>query len=211
MRTIEKRKEPLSLTEYRSSPGATYDGYQDKETLRSYLVTEQRGLCCYCLKRIYAAPGKMKIEHWHCQDRYDAEQLDYSNLLGACKGDEGKPLRDQHCDARKGNRDLSRNPANSLHRVEEMVRFGGDGRVSSEDPNFDSELNEVLNLNAAILVSNRKAVLEAFLRARAKRGNWSRTILEKWLRQCNGDSGTGQLEEYCQTVVYWLRKRLARS
>ena len=26
----------------------------------------------------------MKIEHWHCQDNYPAEQLVYGNLLGAC-------------------------------------------------------------------------------------------------------------------------------
>jgi len=51
----------------------------------------------------------MKIEHWHSQDRYEAEQLDYGNLLGACMGNEGKAHWDQHCDTRKGDRDLSRN------------------------------------------------------------------------------------------------------
>ena len=28
----------------------------------------------------------MKVEHWHSRYRYSNEQLDYSNLLGACKG-----------------------------------------------------------------------------------------------------------------------------
>jgi len=35
----------------------------------------------------------MKIEHWHCRTNYGAEQLDYSNLLGACMGNEGSPAR----------------------------------------------------------------------------------------------------------------------
>ncbi len=111
MRTIVKRKEPASLTQHRSSPGATYENYRDKDALRIHLVEEQGGLCCYCLSRVRAEPGKMKIEHWHCQDNYESEQLNYSNMLGACMGNEGKLVRDQHCDTRKGNRDLSRNPA----------------------------------------------------------------------------------------------------
>ncbi len=53
MRTILKGREPASLTEHRATPGADYDGYRDKDTLRAHLVAEQRGLCCYCLSRIY--------------------------------------------------------------------------------------------------------------------------------------------------------------
>jgi len=34
MRTILKGVEPRSLTEHRQAPGANYENYQDKETLR---------------------------------------------------------------------------------------------------------------------------------------------------------------------------------
>jgi uncharacterized protein (TIGR02646 family) len=155
MRTIVKGSEPASLAEYRSTPGANYDDYSDKDTLRSRLVNEQRGLCRYCLSRIRAELNATKIEHWHSQARYGAEQLDYSNLLGACKGNEGRLGRDQHCDTFKGDRDLSRNPANQMHRVTELTRFGGDGKVSSDDPIFERELSDVLNLNLPFLVNNR--------------------------------------------------------
>jgi uncharacterized protein (TIGR02646 family) len=210
MRTIVKGREPASLTEHRSSPGANYENYRDKDTLRTNLVNEQRGLCCYCLSRIRAERGKMKIEHWHCQDYYPSQQLDYSNLLGACMGNEGKLGRDQHCDTRKGNRDLSRNPANQMDRVEEWVRFGGDGRVYSNDRELDRELNDVLNLNLAFLMNNRKATLTGFIDALPRAGSLQRTTLERWLRRWNGESGTDELQEYCQVIVYWLRKRLAR-
>ena len=97
-----------------------------------------------------------------------------------------------------------------MHRVEEVIRFGGDGRVSSDDPAFDRELNEVLNLNLAFLMNNRKAVLTAFKDALPRSGALRRPTLEKWLRHWNGESGTGELQAYCQVIVYWLRKRLAR-
>jgi hypothetical protein len=35
MRRIQKGKEPASLTEWRAT-GTDYDGYRDKETLRTY-------------------------------------------------------------------------------------------------------------------------------------------------------------------------------
>ncbi|HEY1184009.1 MAG TPA: hypothetical protein VGE89_07480 [Bryobacteraceae bacterium] len=211
MRVIVKGKEPASLVEFRSAPGGNYDGYKDKDTLRRCLVKEQRGLCCYCLSRIRPEPGSMKIEHWHSQDRYEAEQLDYGNLLGACMGNEGKAHWDQHCDTRKGDRDLSRNPANPMHRVDDLVRFAGDGTVFSSDPAFDAELNDVLKLNLKFLMNNRKSALDAFKTALDKRGQLSQTTLKKWLREWNGESDVGELREFCQVVVYWLRKRLARS
>jgi uncharacterized protein (TIGR02646 family) len=210
MRKILKGIEPATLTEHRATPSADYDNYRDKDTLRTYLANEQRGLCCYCLSRIRAQHGAMKIEHWHSQAGYAAEQLNYGNLLGACMGNEGKPGKDQHCDSKKGDRDLSRNPANPAHRVEDLIRFEGDGRIVSQDPAFDAELNEVLNLNLAFLKSNRKATLSALQKALAKGGKLPRAALQKWLAEWNGESGAGELRPFCQVVVYWLRKRLAR-
>jgi uncharacterized protein (TIGR02646 family) len=210
MRAIVKGVEPPSLAAHRSSVAADYDNFAGKDVLRSSLVNEQRGLCCYCLARIRPTSVGMKIEHWRSQTRYPSEQLVYSNLLGACKGNEGGLARDQHCDTRKRDQDFSRNPANHTHRVEDLMCFGVDGRVFSNDPAFDGELNEVLNLNVAILINNRKAVLTAFKDSLPASGNLPRSKLEKWLRDWNGDAGSGELQPFCQVIVYWLRKRLAR-
>jgi uncharacterized protein (TIGR02646 family) len=211
MRRILKGDEPTSLVQHRATPGADYDSYRDKDTLRTYLVREQRGLCCYCMSRIRAERDAMKIEHWRCQAVYNAEQLHYSNLLGACLGNEGKHGREQHCDTRKGDQTLSWNPADPLHRVEDMIRFAGDGRIFAVDPVLNTELNDVLNLNLAFLKKNRKGVLTAFQDGLAKRGPLPRAVLEKWLGKWNGESEAGDLRPFCQVVVYWLRKRLARA
>ncbi len=206
-----KSVEPASLTQHRRTAHADYDNYADKDRLREHLVSEQRGICCYCLSRIRSESGWMKIEHWHCQDHYPAEQLDYSNLLGACLGSEGQYRNRQHCDTRKGNERFSRNPANPAHQIERYVRFEADGTILSNDQAFNDELNDVLNLNAPFLKNNRKATLEAFKATLQKRVNLPRTTLERWLREWNGESHADDLRPFCQVIVYWLRKRLARS
>lgn len=210
MKQIVKGPEPASLTQHRQTAHANYANYLDKETLRQQLVSEQRGICCYCMSRIRPDAQAMKIEHWHSQERYSNEQLNYANLLAACLGNQGQRRTSQHCDTRKGEQDLSRNPANPTHNVESLIRFQGDGTIISDNPLFNSELNEVLNLNEGRLRNNRKAVLDAFHRTLSKWGILQRHTLENLLSDWNGSSDTGVLHEYCQIVVYWLRKRLAR-
>ena len=54
MRAITKGPEPDSLAAHRNEPYSSYDNYaaEAKEDLRRVLVSEQRGLCCYCMGRI---------------------------------------------------------------------------------------------------------------------------------------------------------------
>ena len=212
MRNIVKGKEPKSLEEYRCSAAADYDGFPDKQNLREELVKEQRGLCCYCLSRIAADSQKMKIEHWQCQSRFPEQQLLYANLLGACVGGGAeKPPRLQHCDTRKGNQTLSMNPADPAHDVERVLHYDKDGTIRSTDPIFDQEINQILNLNLPLLKNNRKTLLQRFILEGPKHGNWNDGWFEKKLVEWSGDADGGELKEYCQVVVYWLRKRLKRK
>lgn len=215
MRTIVKGVGPASLTQHRLSSNsdyvADYGNYQDMEALRISLVREQRGLCCYCLSRIRPESAAMKIEHWRSRKRYPAEQLDYPNLLGACRGNEGQSRDHETCDKRKGDKDLSRNPANQMHQIERLVRFVADGRIISDIQTFDNELNDVLNLNEAYLRNQRKKTLDAFTATLVKRGPLPPKFLRKWLQDWNGESHTNDLRPFCQVVVYWLRKRLDQA
>lgn len=204
MKAIQKGSEPHSLTQHRLATHANYDNYEEKAELRSALVAEQQGICCYCMKRIRPQVGGMKIEHWRCQDDHPTEQLNYANLLGACMGNEGQLRREQHCDTRKGNDDLSRNPANTTHRVEEVIKYLGNGRIESSDAIFNRELNDVLNLNLPFLVENRKAVLDGFT-ASLPPGTHSKAVWQKKLKEWRE---APELREYCGVVIYWLRKKL---
>ena len=213
MRVITKGAEPPSLTAHRQTPHCDYDNYADKDALRHALVVEQRGLCCYCMGRIHNGFATMKIEHWHCQRRHPAEQLNYRNLLGACLGGHGQPLHLQHCDTRKGDRDLKWNPADSAHHIETRIRYEMDGSIRSDEPAFDAQLDDVLNLNIAVLKKNRQGVLDAVLawwkqERESRRGAIPRARFEQ-ARNRRID-GSGRLEPFCQVVVWWLDQRLAR-
>jgi uncharacterized protein (TIGR02646 family) len=211
MRAIAKGAEPPSLTEHRLTPHCDYDNYADKAALRQALVTEQRGICCYCMGRINNGPLSMKIEHWHCQSCFPGEQLNYRNLLGVCLGGDSQPLALQHCDSRKGNRDLRWNPANPAHHIETRLRYELDGSIRADDAGFSAELEDVLNLNLPRLKNNRKGVLDAILdwwKHERSRGPVPRARFER--EHCSRVGGAGALEPYCQVAVWWLGQRLAR-
>jgi uncharacterized protein (TIGR02646 family) len=213
MRAITKGAEPPSLTAHRQTPHCDYDNYADKDALRHALVTEQRGVCCYCMGRIQDGPGRMKIEHWRCQRDHPRQQLNYRNLLGACLGGQGQPAHFQHCDTRKGDRDLLWNPADPAHRIETRIRYELDGSIRATEPVFDAQLDDVLNLNIRLLKNNRKAVWvavtewwtleKAWLRGRVPRSQ----IQKQRDRRVGGDNA---LEPYSQVAVWWLDQRLAR-
>jgi uncharacterized protein (TIGR02646 family) len=173
------------------------------------------------LRRIEAKAGKMKVEHWKCQDDHPEHQLDYWNLLGACMGNEGEPGSEQHCDTKKGNQSLSRNPSNPLHRIAEVIHYLTDGSIRSTDNQLDAELGEdprkcrpnsgrVLNLNLAFLMNNRRAALDAFKTGLQKRGTLNRPILERLYAKWRGDA-PGNLDAFSPVIAFWLHKRLQKA
>ena len=212
MRAIIKGTEPASLTAHRKKLHSDYDNYLFKNDLRHALVTEQRGLCCYCMGRIREGPNTMKIEHWKCQAHHPRKQLNYRNLLGACLGGHGQPARFQYCDTRKGNRDLKWNPAEPAHRVETRVRYELDGSIHADDLDFDQQLNDVLNLNLPVLRNNRKGKYDAVLQwwesqKKQYQGRVPRGVLDR--ERARHDAKVGKLDPYCQVAVWLLSQKLA--
>lgn len=205
MRAINKGQEPESLITHRKKPASDYDNYKDKKALREFLISEQRGLCCYCMSRIAAEHNSMKIEHWKSQRKCPDEQLQYRNLLGACMGGEGSPRDHQHCDTYKGDKNLKWNPAEPQRRIEDWLQYRTDGSIRSRDEQFDSELDHVLNLNTPRLRAIRKAKLDGILAAwrQLERGAWRK------LEQMRVDltTGTDLLQPYCLVEFWWLEQR----
>lgn len=211
MRTISKGREPASLTQHRNMSHTDYYNYKEKDELRDALVGEQRGLCCYCMSRI--RPDRMKIEHWQCRSLYPDRQLDYANLLGACLGGEEQPASRQHCDTRKGDKDLKWNPANPDHHIQNRIRYEPDGSIRSDDTDFDEQIDDVLNLNLPVLKNNRRAILDSVLdwwkhqQARRAGPVPRQHLVQKREKYA---SSIGELEPFCQVVIWWLDQRLKR-
>lgn len=213
MRAITKGAEPPSLTAHRLTPNCDYENYPDKPTLRHALVTEQRGICCYCMGRIRNEPMSMKVEHWRCQANHTGEQLNYQNLLGACLGGHGMPLHLQHCDTRKGDSDLQWNPADAAHHIETRVRYEVDGSIHADGAEFNVQLDQVLNLNLPLLKNNRKGILDAVIdwwkREKARIGG--PVPRARFVRERDRHiAGNGEIAPYCQVAAWWIGQRLAR-
>ncbi len=213
---IHKKSEPRQLLQYRLQPDAEYDGADFtpvKQQIRESLVEEQGHLCAYCMGRIEANNQKMKIEHWHSQSpaKYPEEQLTYANLLGCCCGNEGAKPNSQHCDTAKADKDLLFNPSDTSHHNRLKIRYLGNGTISSEESEFDDQLNKILNLNFQRLKENRQRILKAVRNVLSKQSGtvsskYVYNLIGKWKKK----DRNGSLPEYCGVAIYYLNEKLKR-
>lgn len=218
MKNITKNPEPRSLEQHRCNQPAVYSNYEQKDDLRQCLLQEQGFICCFCMRRIGVREGiplgeQMKVAHWHSQTLHPDEDLDYANLLGACKGGEGMPPKQQHCDTFQGNRDLAYNPSNPAHDVESKIRYIGDGTMESDDPQLDHDINCVLNLNYGFrLKESRKAVMDTVISDVSRRpGSRTRGELQTLITNWGARDTAGHFQEFCCVAIYYLGRKLAKT
>lgn len=161
---IKKGSEPKSLIEYRANKSnladITYNNFQEKDDIRKALLDEQGHICAYCMQRITIE--NMKIEHFACQSENESLRLDYKNMLGCCKGGDGKGIKPEyhHCDTKKQDEIIKFNPSCPNDRNFLKISYDRNGVISSDDAEFNGQLNSVLNLNLPMLKNNRKGALE---------------------------------------------------
>lgn len=201
---IRKKAPPNALSQYNRDPNASFDNMPSaiKDELRQSLLAEQGRICCYCMSRVSFQGSR--IEHWLCQEDHSDQELKYNNMMLACHGNEGQPPEKQHCDVKKRNLPLKFNPSNQNHQRQLKIRYLRDGSIESGDTDFNAELENVLNLNLAVLKENRKNIYEAIIKALSKKGWNFRTINE--LIQKNRPSSQGRAEPFCGVALYHLEK-----
>lgn len=174
-------------------------------------MEDQLGLCCYCMNRVESRafdPGRVasgcKIEHLVPQSGDPSRVLDWTNLLAACGGGEGRPRKQQTCDTSKG--DLRLQHVDPLGTLPELT-YGTDGRIKGPTPEIQEELDEVLNLNTAQLKSNRKVVYgELLKRVRAELGrrkHWSDSGIRRWRDRL---AAMQPAPPYLGCLEYWLER-----
>jgi hypothetical protein len=88
----------------------------------------------------------------------------------------------------------------------------GNGKISSDDPEFDQQLNHVLNLNYSRLVQNRKKIVGDMIALLSrKEGSRTPSQIQKILEHWAVPHRDGQLQPYSGVAIYFLNKRLART
>ena len=97
------------------------------ESLKTILIGEQKGLCCYCMQRITTT--NCNVEHFFSQSLFPEYQTDYYNLYLACRYSHGKSSAEQHCDIRKGNEQIAKMMSykckivNNNYKCEDFFRY----------------------------------------------------------------------------------------
>ena len=218
MKQIVKNTEPNSLLQHRAIQYANFDNLPlaTKEELRQSLLSEQGHICCYCMKRIpeHTSPY-MKVEHFKCQAIFGEMQLTYTNLFGACTGNEGQPKIKQTCDTKKGNAELTISPTSTLQICETLFKYNAEGEISSINDNADvnRQLNEVLNLNMQTLMDNRMEIyleVQSRYKAESKRTKNNKAEMKKYFAQEKKyweEKAAGKYKPYCSVALYFINKK----
>jgi uncharacterized protein (TIGR02646 family) len=224
MLPINKLPEPQGLRHYKIAPErlkrSPYDDFCYNETrfreLREQLLREQKYVCAYCgqtLLVVESENGKplMKTEHFIGQNETVENDLNYQNLLGCCLG--GQNLKgDGYCDSKKGNTPLNyiQNPSTIRHRdrtIQYKVNIKSEAvLVLSSDPNRDSELNKVLNLNHQYLQNRRFQIWKNEIHKQL--GNRWTTARAEELREAYANIADGYNKEFKDFILWYLDNKI---
>lgn len=212
---IQKSTPPKKFQEFKQKPQAHYDSMPAdvKSALRQSLLEEQGYLCAYCMRRIHNNPQEVKIEHY--EPRNSQNELEYSNLLAVCKGNSnGNQFGHQHCDTKKGDKNLHINPQNIDHI--RCISYRSDGTIYANDNDeFNNDLNLTLNLNDehGYLKSSRKVALDRLkdkIHSEYKDKTACRSFIEKSLQFYLSKDQNGKRQQYCGIIIDYLIKRLKK-
>ncbi|MCU6779898.1 HNH endonuclease family protein [Phocaeicola fibrisolvens] len=222
---ITKNKEPKEWTEYRNTPGVDYQAIPE---LVQSLLKEQGYICAYCMRRIpqqdklYKKDGKNyvltqedhRVEHVKCRELHDDLKLEYTNMVICCPGHIGT---DDHCDRLKGAKDISFTPLDQ--QFINTIKYNSDGTIISTNELYNTEINDILNLNTKLLKVNRKAMLTQVIiqiNGACKKGKcWDKKTLELYLKKYSEkhfeEDEEGVKEKYysyCGIVTWFIQKKL---
>jgi len=130
----------------------------EKEQLHRVLMNEQGNVCCYCGCRIEQKDSH--IEHFHPQERYPAQTLEYANLLASCIRERGPgmPLHCGHAKADHFDEAQALSPMDP--NCEQMFRYTLNGQIIAENRQA-AYMCCLLKLDIASLTVRRAAVLAA--------------------------------------------------
>lgn len=198
MLRIQKGPPPACIDELHRTPGASWASVsgEQKDAMRSALLTEQGHLCAYCTGRIVNDRTRCTVEHWRPRSDPATDPFHWPDLLAVCDGGRGSPREAQHCDAYRGDAALTLHPAHAS--IEDRVHYLLDGRIECADA-------DVLNLNLARLRGNRRAVGDAILvLCRVRDATSVRGVLGEW----SGRDAEGRRRPYAGVAVDLLRRRL---
>lgn len=180
--------------------------HNDKNRLKSYLISEQGGICAYCMCRIKSETST--IEHYNPRSLKPELSLDYNNLFAVCTNGRNDTKRDRQCDVSRGDTTLNLNPCKESDM--KHITYKRNGEIVSDIDSFNTDLTVTLNLNNQTLKNNRKSALQSALRAiqNHNKGLWKKEYIQKWY---NYYIEQEPKSEFVGIILFELEKRLRRT
>ena len=214
-----KREQKSLLDRHDPKSARTAFDCLDKNIIRTVLVSEQHGLCAYCMRRIDHS-STTTIEHWQPIEKNVDGAIDYRNMLGVCDGGRNvdTSVDDRRilcCDASKGNQEITINPCNSEHM--RKIRYNEDGKIYTfpRDETLERDINEVLCLNgvggldtSTRLIWNRREAYRAFqrfIKENTGKGKISRRAIENRIKYLEDKE---VYDEFAGVILYLLKRKL---
>ncbi|MDE5959424.1 MAG: TIGR02646 family protein [Muribaculaceae bacterium] len=174
MKHIVKQAEPSAFSDWKSSyPNAEYEDLRDEAgfpgadaarlALRSSLIAEQHGLCCYCETRI--DNGDFHVEHFRPKDRnrnpsFRPLQLVYDNLHACCRR-VPNGINDDYCGHKKSNVFDAQLVSPLECDCSDHFQYDVNGHIAGVDQRGNLTV-AILNLDSSQLVASRKRIIEYF-------------------------------------------------
>lgn len=206
-------KSNMQIQQLLSEIKAEYNNYDllnsdSKNKIKVALISEQKGLCAYCMMRI--KESNSTIEHYIPRNGEFGDNslsLNYRNLFAVCNESRNAQHCNKHCDASKADMQLTINPCDKSHI--EKICYRDDGEIYSEDSIFNNDLNNILKLNLPRLKNNRRTAYETYIKelTKHKNGNWTKEYVQKALDNC---LSSDPQKPYVGIIIYKLNKRLRR-
>jgi uncharacterized protein (TIGR02646 family) len=216
---IEKNQEPVSFTIWKKQANnewkPTWDTFQspEKPELHDALLAEQGNICCYCNDRIGKPSPKSHIEHIKPRSQFEADRLNYRNLVASCQGEDEQRLP-IHCGQAKAdwpdmtafNAGLMISPLDE--HCEDAFRFTAIGEIRPADGLLNAAARETikrLHLDVKKLEASRRQAIEGVLE-----GIEAETVdsLQKQIASYSQKNEDGNFLRFCSAIIYILKQHL---
>lgn len=206
VRRIDKCPEPVSLTTYKRRGKQRLDNDAPRQELREALCQEQRFICAFCQSRIMPDAQKMRIAHVIPQGSSGGARLavEWTNLVGACTGGDGKPSKEYHCDKKQENNRIPER-LDPVRLQEGTVSFDANARLVSCEPSVQNAIDNILGLNIGKLTNMRNNILNTLRYVLAD--DCTDTRIEEEIRRLD-DPKASELTVCVDYLLWRLRERL---
>ncbi len=177
--------------------------FDEKQSLREKLHVEQKGLCCYCCRKVTTHSNNVSVEHLQDKHQHRKLQFSYDNLLLSC-------LSTKHCNIAKQSRAIKMHP---LHPdCDDSVKINPlSAKLIGSYHKEDTEKSiEVLKLNDNELVYHRTNLIK-MVQTYLQAFNICNSIYEMQNNEVFKDSFLKLVKDYPQYCeIEYIVKKLSK-